>query len=128
MLSDPFMLSQMQDNIDSGSVAEKAVLNRIQQLLEFKHWTLYKLAKNSDIAYSSLNNIFNRETCPTVTTLEKICKGFNMSLSEFFDFETNPLRNESISPEEQDILNRYNELYCQDKKLLQAYLNGLCKR
>ena len=25
MLSDPFMLSQMQDNIDSGSVAEKAV-------------------------------------------------------------------------------------------------------
>lgn len=51
-----------------------------------------------------------------------------MSLSEFFDFETNPLRNESISPEEQDILNRYNELSCQDKKLLQAYLNGLCKR
>ena len=107
---------------------EQAVLNRIQQLLEFKHWTLYKLAKNSDIAYSSLNNIFNRETCPTVTTLEKICKGFNMSLSEFFDFETNPLRNESISPEEQDILTRYNELSCQDKKLLQAYLNGLCKR
>lgn len=25
MLSDPFMLSQMQDNIDAGSVAEKAV-------------------------------------------------------------------------------------------------------
>lgn len=26
MLSDPFMLSQMQDNIDAGSVAEKAFL------------------------------------------------------------------------------------------------------
>ena len=38
---------------------EQDVLDRIQQLLTFKHWSLYKLAKQSDIPYSSLNNIFN---------------------------------------------------------------------
>lgn len=107
---------------------EQEVLNRIQQLLDFKHWTLYKLAKQSGIPYSSLNNIFNRQTCPTIVTLEKICKGFNISLSEFFSFAENPLRNESITPEQQDILNLYEELSMQDKKLLQAYLQGLSKK
>ena len=107
---------------------EQDVLNRIQQLLEFKHWTLYKLAKESNIAYSSLNNIFNRQTCPTIVTLEKICKGFNMSLSEFFSFNTNPLRNESLTFEQQDLLNSYDELSSQDKLLLKAYLKGLCKK
>ena len=98
------------------------------QTLEFKHWSLYKLAKKSDIAYSSLNNIFNRQTCPTIITLEKICKGFGISLSEFFSFESNPLRNEDITPEQQELLNTYEELSIQDKKLLHAYLNGLCKK
>ena len=107
---------------------EQDVLNRIQQLLEFKHWTLYKLAKKSGIAYSSLNNLFHRQTCPTVITLEKICKGFDISLSEFFSFNENPLRNENLSEKQQDLLNTYEELSSQDKKLLLAYLQGLCKK
>lgn len=109
-------------------VIEQDVLNRIQMLLNFKHWSLYKLAKKSDISYSSLNNIFNRQTCPTVATLEKICTGFDISLSEFFEFDENPLRNENISPEQQDLINCYEELSVQDKKLLQAYIKGLCKK
>lgn len=107
---------------------EKEVLVRIQQLLDFKHWTLYKLAKKSGIPYSSLNNIFNRQTCPTVVTLEKICNGFDISISEFFSFSENPLRNELLTPEQQDLLNSYEELSVQDKKLLQAYLRGLNKK
>lgn len=104
---------------------EQDVLDRIQQLLTFKHWSLYKLAKQSDIPYSSLNNIFNRQTCPTMVTLEKICHGFNISLSEFFSFESNPLRNELLSDDEEELLNTYKELSVQNKKLLKAYLDGL---
>lgn len=87
-----------------------------------------KPAKQSDIPYSSLNNIFNRQTCPTMVTLEKICHGFNISLSEFFSFESNPLRNELLSDDEEELLNTYKELSVQNKKLLKAYLDGLCKR
>lgn len=107
---------------------EQDVLNRINQLLDFNHWSLYKLAKESHIPYSSLNNIFHRQTCPTIITLEKICKGFDISLFEFFNFSENPLRNNSISAEQQDLINSYEELSVQDKKLLRAYLNGLCKK
>lgn len=104
---------------------EDRVLDRIQQLLIFNQWSLYKLAKVSDLPYSSLSNLINRRTCPTIATLEKICNGFNISLTDFFNFKENPLRNESISEEEQQLLNAYAALSQKDKDLLTAYLKGL---
>ena len=35
------------------------------------------LAKESDIPYSSLNSLFLKNNQPTLSTLEKICKGFH---------------------------------------------------
>lgn len=104
---------------------EDKVLDRIQQLLDFNQWSLYKLAKASELPYSSLNNLFNRRTCPTIATLEKICNGFHISLNDFFNFKENPLRNETISEEEQHLLNAYASLSQKDKALLTAYLKGL---
>lgn len=104
---------------------EDRVLDRIQQLLVFNQWSLYKLAKVSDLPYSSLSNLINRRTCPTIATLEKICNGFNISLPDFFNFKENPLRNETISEEEQWLLNAYASLSQKDKDLLIAYLKGL---
>lgn len=104
---------------------EDRVLDRIQQLLTFNQWSLYKLAKESDLSYSSLNNLVNRRTCPTIATLEKICNGFNISLTDFFNFIENPLRNETISEEEQKLINSYASLSQKDKDLLIAYLKGL---
>lgn len=107
---------------------EDEILQRINYFLEYKRWSIYKLAKQSDIPYSSLNNSFLRKTCPTLPTLEKICNGFNISLSEFFNYKENPLRCTEISEVEQNILNSYQSLSQKDKELLNAYLNGLCKR
>lgn len=112
----------------SDILIEETVIERIQNLMNFKHWSIYKLAKESELPYSSLNNIFTRRTCPSVATLEKICKGFNISLSEFFNYETNPLRVTTISEEHQKLINEYETLSANDKQLLQAYLRGLHKR
>lgn len=107
---------------------EDQVIERINFLLEFNHWSVYKLAKESSIPYSNLNNIFNRNTCPTIPTLQKICNGFNISLSEFFEFEKNPLRIDTISSDEQNIINTYRVLAANDKKFLNAYLKALSKQ
>lgn len=114
--------------VSDSFLSENSVLNRIKYFLEFKHWSIYKLAKESGLSYSSLNNIFNRNTCPSVMTLEKICSGLNISLSEFFAYEKNPLKSDELTVTEQEIINSYRSLSNIDKKLLEAYLNGLCKR
>lgn len=103
-------------------------LNRIQQLCRLNGWTLYKLAQQSGIPYSNLNNIINRGTQPTIPTLEKICYGFDITLAEFFSTDT-PLNlaSDNLSIVERKIIERYRTLNKNDKKLFQAYLDGLTK-
>ncbi|MBD5134445.1 MAG: helix-turn-helix transcriptional regulator [Lachnospiraceae bacterium] len=107
---------------------EDDILNRINYFLDFKHWSVYKLAKESGLPYSSLNNIFIRKTCPTLPTLKKICDGLNISLTEFFSFQKNPIKSQALSDTEEDIINSYRSLSSKDKELLETYLRGLCKR
>lgn len=107
---------------------EEEVIDRIVFLLKFKHWTPYRLAKEADMSYSNLNNIMNRRSCPSIATLEKICNGFQISLSEFFSFKENPLRDTEISDVHQDIFNSYESLSNKNKELLLAYLQGLCQK
>lgn len=107
---------------------EDKVLERIQYLCKTKHFSMYRLAKESGIPYSSLNNILHRRTCPTISTLEKICQGLNISLSEFFNFEMYPLRNMTLTPEEDELVNKTRSLSQNKKKLLNAYLDGLSQK
>ena len=60
------------------------VTKRIKDLCNAYSWTYYRLAKESDITYSTLSAMLNKGTIPSIPTLEKICKGFNISLSQFF--------------------------------------------
>lgn len=60
------------------------VLERLHQLLESQGWTTYRLAKNSNLSHATIANIYKRNTIPSVSTLEAICKGFGITLSQFF--------------------------------------------
>ena len=57
---------------------------RLQQLLRERGWTEYKLSKECGLAQSTIGNIFKRKTLPALETLETICKGFGITLSQFF--------------------------------------------
>lgn len=57
---------------------------RLNQLLKERGWTYYRLSKNSGLSESTITNIFKRNTIPSIPTLELICKGFGITLSQFF--------------------------------------------
>ena len=60
------------------------ILKKIETYMKLRNWSIYKLAKEADIPYSSLNSMFLKNTQPTIPTLEKICSGLNISMSDFF--------------------------------------------
>ena len=60
------------------------VHQRLRQLLTERGWTEYKLSKLCGLSESTLSNIFRRNTMPSITTLEAICSGFGITLSQFF--------------------------------------------
>lgn len=109
-------------------MVEDKVFERIEELAQKKHLSLYRLAKDAGMPYSSLNNIMHRRTCPTVSTIEKLCKGLNITLSEFFNFQSYPLNDTSLSLEEDELINKYRNLSTRKKELFEAYLDGLIDR
>ena len=42
------------------------VIQHIQDLCRERDWSYYRLAKESDIPYSTLNNMINRTNIPTI--------------------------------------------------------------
>lgn len=64
----------------------QAVRERIAELCEEKHITINKLANISGITQSTLNNIMSgRNNSTTITTIQKICDGLEITVTDFFD-------------------------------------------
>ena len=57
---------------------------RIKELMSERKWSEYRLAIASGLSQSTVANIFNRNTTPSVATLESICAGFGITLAQFF--------------------------------------------
>jgi len=57
---------------------------RIKELMQERGWSEYRLAIASGLSQSTVANIFNRNTTPSVATLESICNGFGITLAQFF--------------------------------------------
>ena len=57
---------------------------RIKELMAERNWSEYRLAIASGLSQSTVANIFNRNTTPSVATLESICSGFGITLAQFF--------------------------------------------
>lgn len=57
---------------------------RIRELMQERGWSEYRLAIASGLSQSTVANIFNRSTTPSINTLEAICQGFGITLAQFF--------------------------------------------
>lgn len=64
------------------------VLKRINQLRIDRNWSVYRLSVESGLPQSTITNMFNRETLPSIITLQALCDGFGITMAEFFTEET----------------------------------------
>lgn len=106
---------------------QNCTLMRIKYIMKLNDYNVYRLAKESGIPYSSLNNLFKRNTEPTLPTLKKICAGLGVSLSEFFSDEHTPKRKE-YTIDERVLISLYQNLKSSDRKLLMTYALALNKK
>ena len=60
------------------------VLARITKLRLNRGWTDYELAKRSGLPQSTISSWYTKNMTPSVSSLENICKGLGISLSQFF--------------------------------------------
>ena len=82
------------------------VIERIQELMDMRGWSQYRLRQETQLPQSTISNIFKRVSAPNLSTLEIICKAFGISLSQFFA-EGELI---SVSKEQQELLDRWAAL------------------
>ena len=60
----------------------KDVLEEITRLRILRGWS--DLAQNAGVTQSTISTWYRRKQTPTIQTLEKVCNGFGITLSQFF--------------------------------------------
>lgn len=111
---------------------------KLRDLLSAKGWTSYRLAKESGLSQSTIINIYKRSSVPSVDTLEAICKGFGITLSQFFtegeSVELTPELKEvfegwaKLTPDEKElVLNMIKTLNKKQKPVASAIFMSLCQ-
>lgn len=67
---------------------QQIVINRINTLCKERNMSLYVLAYKSSVPLTTLTHIMKGTTKnPGIFTVARLCDGFEMSMSEFFDTE-----------------------------------------
>ena len=59
------------------------VAERIKDLCSKKNMSQYELAKRAGMTQSSVSTLLNKGNVPRITTLEKVCQGFGITLAQF---------------------------------------------
>ena len=99
-------------------------LDRIQELCDERNWFYYQLAKVSGIAYSTLSTMINKHNMPSLPTLQKLCAGFGISITDFFEPDRS---SNGLTEEQAQCLELFTALSPGDKALAISYLKGLSK-
>ena len=94
---------------------------RLRQLLNERGWTEYRLAKNCGLSESTIANIYRRNTVPSLATLETICKGFGITMAQFFA-EGEMVE---ISPELKELCANWVNLTPEQKKAANQMLKAM---
>ena len=96
---------------------------RLRQLLNERGWTEYRLAKNCGLSESTIANIYRRNTVPSLATLEAICKGFGITMAQFFA-EGEMVE---INPELKELFENWVNLTPEQKKASNQMLKAMNK-
>lgn len=100
------------------------ISDRIKHILEERNMSAFELTKCcTDVGRTSVYNAVNGTKNSTVVTIDSICNGLEVSLSEFFDWngevKVTPSRNEQI------LLENYRSLDKEHQGMLRGYLKAL---
>lgn len=98
------------------------VLERILYYRSQKKWSEYQLAEKSGLTQSTISSWYRKNMLPSISSLEKICNAFEITLSEFFSFEEDQF---ALTDVQRKLLTETNRLSDKQKLALLDFLKTL---
>lgn len=97
-------------------------LEKIESICEKKGISKYKLAHDASIPYTTLTNMFKKDTMPTLPTLQKICEGLDITMAQFFAEDETRV---DLTEMQKELLSLWDSLSLDMQSRVIGYLEGL---
>ena len=99
----------------------KDILAEITRLRLKRRWSEYQLAQHSGLSQSTISTWYRKNQIPTIQTLEKVCFGFGITLSQFFAIDDDAV---SLTEDQRELLDSWAALTDTQKALfMQLFKN-----
>ena len=97
------------------------ILGKIEQERLKRGWSEYMLALNADIPQSTISTWYRKQLQPSVASIERICDGFGITLSQFFQENETP----DILAEQQELFELWARMNPEQRHHLIQFLKTL---
>lgn len=101
---------------------EEFVAERTAELCRQQHITMYRLAQLAGVKQSTISNIVKQKTLPSLITLEKICSGLDITLSQFFQ-ENDDCH--ALTEDQKQLVEIWVSLTKDNKNLIRTIMQGM---
>lgn len=98
------------------------ILGRITEQRVSRNWTEYQLAQKAGLPQSTISSWYRKNMLPTLSSLEKICIAFDMTMSQFLTEKGNFYE---ISEEQKALLSKWELLPPNQKRAFLELLNAI---
>ncbi len=98
------------------------ILARITSHRISRNWTEYQLAQKSGIPQSTISTWYRKKMLPTLSSLDKICRAFDMTMAQFLS-ENDGLT--EITPDQRELLDKWELLSPIQKKAFLILMDSI---
>ena len=84
--------------------------NRIEEILKDKGWSRYKLSQEMGVTDTQVKRLLERETYPNLQTIVSVCRAFDMTVGDFFSFDTSKTYGTNLTPSDMDLIEKKHRL------------------
>lgn len=100
----------------------KDILKKITRLRLQRNWTEYELSKHSGIPQSTISTWYRKNQTPSLSTLEKVCKGFGITLPQLLAEGEDAIY---LTSEQREMLDNWSALTLQQQQAVMDLLKSM---
>ena len=98
------------------------ILGQITEQRLSRNWTEYQLAQKSGLPQSTISSWYRKNMLPTLSSLEKICIAFDMTMAQFLA-EDDGLT--EITSDQKELLDKWEYLSPKQKRAFLELMNSI---
>ena len=97
------------------------ILGKIEQERLRRGWSEYMLALNADIPQSTISTWYRKQLQPSIASIEHICDGLGITLSQFFEEE----EMQTVRQEQQELFDLWQKMSPEQRHNLIQFLKSI---